>query len=69
MADPGGQCRQRTAAEAVQPYHLALLDVQMLEMDGLTLARAIKGDRALTGTRLIVLSSFGQAFSPAELTG
>ena len=70
MADPGGQCRQaRTAAEAGQPYHLALLDVQMPEMDGLTLARAIKGDRALTGTRLIVLSSFGQAFSPAELTG
>ena len=50
-----------------QPYHLALLDLQMPEMDGLTLARAIKGDRALTGTRLIVLSSFGQAFSPAEL--
>jgi two-component system sensor histidine kinase/response regulator len=59
--------RLRTAAEAGQPYHLALLDVQMPEMDGLSLARAIKGDPALTGTRLIVLSSFGQAFSPAEL--
>jgi two-component system, sensor histidine kinase and response regulator len=54
----------RTAAEAGQPYHLALLDVQMPEMDGLTLARAIKSDPALAGTRLIVLTSFRQAFSP-----
>jgi two-component system, sensor histidine kinase and response regulator len=57
----------RTAAEAGQPYHLALLDVQMPEMDGLTLARAIKVDPALAGTRLVVLTSFGQAFSPEEL--
>jgi two-component system sensor histidine kinase/response regulator len=57
----------RTAAEAGQPYHLALLDVQMPGMDGLTLARAIKADPALAVTRLIVLTSFGQAFSLAEL--
>src|SRR5208283_1858303 len=31
------------------------------------LARAIKGDPALADTRLVVLTSFGQAFSPAEL--
>ena len=46
--------RLRTAAEAGQPYHLALLDVQMPEMDGSTLARAIKGDPALTGTPVSV---------------
>jgi two-component system, sensor histidine kinase and response regulator len=57
----------RSAARTGQPYHLALLDVQMPEMDGLTLARAIKGDSALAGIRLIVLTSFGQAFSSAEL--
>jgi two-component system sensor histidine kinase/response regulator len=57
----------RTAAESGQPYHLALLDVQMPETDALTLARAIKADRTLDDTRLIVLTSFGQAFSAAEI--
>ena len=57
----------KAAAEAGRPYHVALLDVQMPEMDGWTLARAIQADPALAGTRLIVLTSFGQAFDPAEL--
>jgi two-component system, sensor histidine kinase and response regulator len=57
----------RAAAEAGQPYHLALLDVQMPQIDGLSLVRSIKGDRTLADTRLIVLTSVGQLFSPAEL--
>src|ERR1700675_302377 len=57
----------KAAAEAGRPYHIALLDVQMPEMDGLMLARAIRTDPALAGTRLIVLTSVGQTFDPAEL--
>jgi signal transduction histidine kinase/CheY-like chemotaxis protein len=57
----------RDAASTGKPYSLALLDVQMPGMDGWTLARAIQADPVLTGTWLIVLTSFGQSFSIAEL--
>jgi two-component system, sensor histidine kinase and response regulator len=57
----------RAAAMSGKPYDLALLDVQMPEMDGLTLARAIKADPAIVDTRLIVLSSVGQALGGGEL--
>jgi len=57
----------RAAAAQGQPYDLALLDVQMPEMDGLTLARAIKADRAISGTRLVVLSPKGRGLSNKEL--
>src|SRR5260370_40273958 len=55
----------RTAA--MDPYDLALLDVQMPEMDGFTLARSIKADPAIAGTGLVVLTSIGQALSAQEL--
>ena len=49
----------RASAAEGKPYDIALLDVQMSEMDGLTLARAIKADPTIAGTRLIVLTSLG----------
>jgi CheY-like chemotaxis protein len=57
----------RSAVGAGRPYGLALLDVQMPVMDGWALARFIKAESCLSGTRLIVLTSFGQSFRPQEL--
>ena len=59
----------KAAAEAGRPYHAALLDVQMPEMDGWTLARAIRTDPALAGTRLIVLTSVGANLRPRGTKG
>ncbi|MGB7989327.1 MAG: response regulator [Candidatus Methylophosphatis roskildensis] len=45
------------AAASGTPFDLAILDQHMPEMDGLELARAIKAERAIAGTRLVMLSS------------
>jgi two-component system, sensor histidine kinase and response regulator len=57
----------RASAAQGRPYDVALLDVRMSEMDGLTLARAIKADPIIAGTRLIVLTSLGQSLTAGEL--
>src|SRR5208282_3938894 len=57
----------RTAVADGKPYDLALLDMQMPEMDGMTLARSIKSDPAIRSTRLIILTSMGYMHTQDEL--
>jgi two-component system, sensor histidine kinase and response regulator len=64
----------RAAVTEGKPFDLALVDVQMPEMNGLTLARAIKADPAIAGTRLILLTELNKWNNlerprAAEITG
>jgi len=55
------------AVTAGNPYTIALLDMQMPEMDGLMLARAIKTDPAIAEVGLIILTSSGLVHESDEL--
>jgi PAS domain S-box-containing protein len=48
------------AIEASDKFHLAILDMQMPEMDGLTLARLIRQHPKGNGLRLVMLTSIGK---------
>lgn len=54
------------AAQAGEPFRLALLDAMMPQMDGLALAEQIKRTPGLAGTPLIVLSSAGNTEGSAR---
>ena len=58
-ADAGLEALRR-AARAGAPYDLAIMDAQMPDQDGFELAAAIRADRALATTRLLILTSAGQ---------
>jgi two-component system, cell cycle sensor histidine kinase and response regulator CckA len=49
----------KDAATRGEPFDLAILDLQMPRMDGLELGRTITADPALSGTRLVLLTSMG----------
>jgi PAS domain S-box-containing protein len=57
----------RREAAAGNPFHLAILDMQMPGTDGLELAQQIKADATLAGTQLIVMSSLGRHHEEKQL--
>jgi len=59
----------RAAAAVSQPYNIALLDMQMPEMNGVELARAIRADKRLSEMRLLMLSSMDRSGEAPELDG
>src|SRR5438445_116987 len=55
-----GLAALRRGAQAGAPYDLAILDAQMPASDGFELAAAVRADRELAATRLLILTSAGQ---------
>ena len=60
VAAVGGGPEALEVLRSSEPYDVAILDMQMPDMDGLELARRIKADPSISGTRLILLTSVGE---------
>jgi len=58
---PAALQAMRAAVMAGDPFDLAILDSQMPDMDGESLAQAITADSTLVHCRLLLLTSMGQA--------
>jgi CheY-like chemotaxis protein len=57
------------AADRGEPFQLAILDMQMPDLDGIELAQLIKGDATLAQTPLLMLSSMGYPGEEARRAG
>ena len=67
-AEDGPEALQmlREARRDGDPFDAAVIDMQMPGMDGLQLARAVKGNPAIADVRLILLTSMGKRGDDAE---
>ncbi|NEX18319.1 MAG: histidine kinase [Halochromatium sp.] len=61
--------RLRQAVDAGHPFGVAILDMQMPQLDGLSLARLIKADPNLADTQLLMVSSGGPSASELSAAG
>jgi CheY-like chemotaxis protein len=57
----------RRESAGPDPFRLAIIDMQMPGMDGLSLARLIKSEPPIAEIRLIILSSLGDQLADREL--
>jgi len=55
-------------ARAGRPFELAILDMQMAGMDGWMLAKAIKADPLIAGTRLVMMTSLDRREDAAAMS-
>jgi PAS domain S-box-containing protein len=66
-AASGQEALEKLRGSGSAHFDAALLDMQMPNMDGLTLARHIHTDPALSHMKMLILSSMGRTIPPAEL--
>ena len=63
---PSGLASLRRACDLGDPFRVAILDMQMPDMDGAMLARAIRSEGRLKDTRLVLMTSLWQRGDAAD---